>query len=78
MDSSMQKKTENSSAVNSESKPVTAAIAENQQWVAESAYYKALARSFTSNREQEDWLEAEKDYQAMLSKQQKNGLVSLR
>lgn len=74
----MQKKTEKSSSVNSESGLSAASLPENYQWIAESAYYKALARNFAPNREQEDWLEAKKDYQAMLSKQQKNGLVSLR
>lgn len=65
-------------AANSESEPTTTAIPECQQWIAEAAYYKALARNFSPNLNQEDWLAAEKDYQAMLSKQQKNGLVSLR
>lgn len=74
----MQKKAEKPSSVNSESQLLTTAISENYQWIAESAYYKALARSFTLNLDQEDWLEAEKDYEAMQSKQQKNGLVSLR
>lgn len=50
---------------------------ENYQWIAESAYYKALARDFTPIRDQDDWMEAKKEYEdKMLSKQQRNGLVS--
>lgn len=74
----MQKQAEKPSSLNFESKLLITALPENYQWIAESAYYKALARSFTSNLDQEDWLEAEKDYKATQSKQQKNGLVSLR
>ncbi len=51
---------------------------EDYQWIAESSYYKALARGFTPGRDQEDWLEALKDYEEeMLSKLQRNGLVWL-
>ena len=51
---------------------------EDYQWIAESAYYKALARSFVTGHDQEDWLKARKDYeQKVLSKQHRNGLVSL-
>lgn len=74
----MQKKTKKSSIISSASGLSSTTIPENYQWIAESAYYKALARNFTPNREQEDWLEAKKDYEEMLLKQQKNGLVSLR
>jgi hypothetical protein len=50
---------------------------ENHQWIAESAYYKALARDFTPIRDLEDWMEAKREYEdIMLSKQQRNGLVS--
>ena len=65
-------------AANFENEPTSTAIQEFHQWIAEAAYYKALARNFSPNLNQDDWLAAEKDYQAMLSKQQKNGLVSLR
>ena len=51
---------------------------EDYQWIAESAYYKALARSFATGHDQEDWLKARKGYeQKVLSKQHRNGLVSL-
>jgi hypothetical protein len=50
---------------------------EKYQWIAESAYYKALARNFTPIRDQDDWMEAKKEYEDnMLAKQQRNGLVS--
>ncbi|MDO9106037.1 MAG: DUF2934 domain-containing protein [Methylovulum sp.] len=51
---------------------------EHYQWIAESAYYKALARGFTPVRDQDDWLEAQKEYEEAMLKQKKNGLVSLR
>ena len=63
-----------SSTVNFEPDLSAIAILENYQWIAESAYYKALARNFMPNRDQEDWLEAKKDYEAIMSKQQKKWL----
>ena len=51
---------------------------EEYRWIAEAAYYKSLARSFATGHDQEDWLEARKDFeQKILSKQHRNGLVSL-
>jgi hypothetical protein len=49
---------------------------ENHQWIAESAYYKALARDFTPILDQEDWLEAKKEYEDQMQFKQRNGLVS--
>jgi hypothetical protein len=66
------------SPINSEPQIAAAEMPENRQWIAESAYYKALARGFIPHHDQEDWLEAKKDYQALLARQRKNGLVSLR
>jgi hypothetical protein len=37
-----------------------------EQWIAEAAYFKALARGFESNNELRDWLEAEREYSTML------------
>lgn len=65
-------------AISSESKFATTTIPDDHHWISESAYYKALDRNFTSNHDQDDWLEAKKDYGVMLSKQQKYGLISLR
>lgn len=64
----------------SEIKPKTTCAAnfKKRQWIAEAAYYKALARGFTPNLDQQDWLEAQKDYAALQLTQGKNGLVSLR
>ena len=73
----MQNKAEKSLPINSKYKHSTAPIPKNYSWIAEAAYYKALARNFIPNHEQEDWLEAKNDYETMLSKQKKNGLVSL-
>ena len=51
---------------------------EDYLWIAESAYYKALARDFVPGHDQEDWLEAKIDYEnIVLPKRQKNGLVCL-
>jgi len=74
----MPKNAEKPSSACSESQLSGAAIPENYQWIAEAAYYKALARGFAPNRDQQDWLEAKKDYEALLLTQRKNGLVSLR
>jgi hypothetical protein len=37
-----------------------------QEWISVAAYYKAEARGFEPGKELDDWLEAEKDYSAML------------
>lgn len=50
---------------------------ENSQWIAEAAYYKALARGFSAHKAQQDWFEAEQEYLHLLEKQPKNGLISL-
>ncbi|MGZ8160528.1 MAG: DUF2934 domain-containing protein [Methylobacter sp.] len=73
----MAKKTEKPSSVIPCSPLSIYAISENQQWIAESAYYKALARNFTANLDLDDWLEAKKDYEALQLTQRKNGLVCL-
>ena len=36
------------------------------QWISVAAYYRAQARGFEPGKELDDWLEAEKDYSAML------------
>jgi len=64
--------------VNSEPKLLSDMTPEDYQWIAESAYYKALARGFTPGHDQEDWLEAQKEYEERMQfKQQRNGLVWL-
>ena len=74
----MSKKAEKLLPVNSESQIAGTATAENYQWIAEAAYFKALARGFTPILDQDDWFEAKKEYEALLLKQLKSGLVSLR
>ena len=37
-----------------------------QEWISVAAYYKAEARGFEPGKELDDWLEAEKDYSAIL------------
>jgi hypothetical protein len=45
-----------------------------EQWIAEAAYYKALARGFDPHKELDDWLEAEQEYLTMLVDLQLNVL----
>jgi hypothetical protein len=49
---------------------------EDYQWIAEAAYYKALARGFAPGHDQDDWLEAKKEYENIIL-QRRNGLVVL-
>ena len=64
------------SSVNSNAE-ISSLLPESDQWIAVSAYYKALARNFAPNRDQDDWLAAKQEYDAMKSVPPKNGLVSL-
>jgi hypothetical protein len=43
-----------------------------EQWIAEAAYYKAVARGVDAQEELTDWLAAEQDYLRMLSNLQAN------
>lgn len=45
------------------------------RWLAEAAYYKALARGFKPHHEMEDWLHARQEFEALLAKRRKHGLV---
>jgi hypothetical protein len=51
---------------------------DSQQWISDSAYFKALARGFAPEYKVSDWLEAEKEYETLMSRQWKSGLVRLR
>ncbi|MGR9101360.1 MAG: DUF2934 domain-containing protein [Gammaproteobacteria bacterium] len=59
------------------SKTAASMPVEERQWIAESAYYKSMARGFAPGYEESDWFEAKKEYEAMVGKS-KNGLVMLR
>ncbi|MDD5274592.1 MAG: DUF2934 domain-containing protein [Methylovulum sp.] len=74
----MIKKAKKPSAKKTECQPAATETIEKNRWIAESAYYKALARGFWPNCDQEDWLEATQEYEAWRLRQRKNGLVSLR
>ena len=37
---------------------------EKRRWITEAAYYKAEARGFEPGYEEQDWIEAEKEYEA--------------
>jgi hypothetical protein len=63
--------------MNSEPKLSTVAP-EGYQWIAEAAYYKALARGLAPGHDREDWMEAKKEFKDIkLFKKQKNSLVLL-
>lgn len=52
------------------------------QWISVAAYYKAQVREFEPGKELDDWLEAEKDYSAMLvtrylSMSEENGGITI-
>lgn len=51
---------------------------DGREWIAESAYYKALSRGFSPEAELNDWLEAEQEYLALINREWKSGLVRLR
>lgn len=40
----------------------------SNEWIAEAAFYKAEARNFEPGHDQEDWLEAEKEYETLMDK----------
>ena len=53
-------------------------LPDSQQWISDSAYFKALIRGFSPEYEVQDWLEAEKEYETLMTRQWKSGLVRLR
>lgn len=48
-------------------KPVSVGMTEDQRraWIAEGAYYKAEKRGFFPAHVEQDWLEAEQDFEAL-------------
>ena len=53
-------------------------LPDGRQWISDSAYFKALIRGFSPEDEVQDWLEAEKEYETLMTRQWKSGLVRLR
>jgi hypothetical protein len=53
-------------------------LPDSRQWISDSAYFKALMRGFIPEHEVQDWLEAEKEYETLMSRHWKSGLVRLR
>ncbi len=53
-------------------------LTQHQQWIAVAAYYKALARGFAPNNDQQDWLEAEQEFSQCSVVPKKIGLITLR
>jgi hypothetical protein len=59
-------------------KTATVSISENDyHWIAEAAYYKALARGFAPENAEQDWLAAIDDFLKLHQKLPKNGLIRL-
>ncbi len=52
-------------------------LLDSHQWISVCAYFKSLTRGSFSEYEVSDWLEAEKEYQTLMSRQWKSGLVRL-
>lgn len=52
-------------------------LPDSHQWVSVCVYFKSLTRGSFSKHEVSDWLEAEKEYQSLMSGQWKSGLVRL-
>jgi len=48
-----------------------------QKWISEAAYYKSLERKTKTATASSDWIEAEQDYQLLINKRVKSGLVRL-
>ena len=53
-------------------------LPDSRQWISDSAYFKALMRGFIPEHEVQDWLEAEIEYETLMSRHWKSGLVRLR
>jgi len=50
---------------------------EKTKWISDAAYYKALSRGFNQGFENKDWIEAEQQFNALMKKRIKAGLVRL-
>jgi len=48
-----------------------------QKWVSEAAYYKSLERNIKTGTASGDWIEAEQEYQLLIKKYVKPGLVRI-
>ena len=50
---------------------------EKNKWISDAAYYNALNRGFNQGFENEDWLEAEQQFDELMNKRVKPGLVRI-
>jgi len=50
---------------------------EKKRWISDAAYYKALGRGFNQGLENKDWLEAEQQFEKLMNKRIKPGLVRI-
>ena len=50
---------------------------EKKKWISDAAYYKSLSRGFNQGFENEDWFEAEQQFNELMNKRIKPGLVRI-
>ena len=50
---------------------------EKKKWISDAAYYKSLNRGFFQGFENKDWFEAEQQFNELMKKRIKPGLVRI-
>ena len=50
---------------------------EKTKWISDAAYYKSLNRGFNQGFENKDWFEAEQQFNHLMNKRIKPGLVRI-
>ena len=50
---------------------------EKKKWISDAAYYKSLNRDFNQGFENEDWFEAEQQFNELMKNRIKPGLVRI-
>ena len=50
---------------------------EKKKWISDAAYYKSLSRGFNQGFENKDWFEAEQQFNELMKKRIKQGLVRI-
>jgi len=46
-----------------------------EKWISDAAYYKSLERDVKVERESQDWLDAEQEFERLMGSRVKSGLV---
>ena len=47
------------------------------KWISDAAYYKSLDRDFNPGLENKDWVEAEQQFNELMKKRIKSGLIRM-